>query len=84
VASPAEYGASSGVGEQPGVLVRLRLGGVIALPWDSTDLPVPELEDHARPDGPPPALLSPSALRNLARFLQHRKHYAAGINQLGI
>ena len=63
------------------VLVRLRLGGVISLPWDSTDLPVPQLEDDARPDGPPPLLLSPIALRDLARFLWHRKHNAAVINQ---
>ena len=32
------------------VLVRLRLGGMATLPWASTDLPVPHLEDDTRPD----------------------------------
>jgi hypothetical protein len=59
------------------VVVRLRLGGLTAVPWDSTDLPVPQLEHDARPDGPFAALLSPIALRDLARFLRHRKHNAA-------
>jgi hypothetical protein len=54
------------------VLVRLRLGGMATLPWTSTDLSVPHLEDDPRPDEAPPALLSPVALRDLARFLQHR------------
>jgi hypothetical protein len=53
------------------VLVRLRLGGMATLPWASTDLPVPHLEDDPRPDEAM-ALLSPVALRALARFLQHR------------
>ena len=55
------------------ILVRLRLGGMVAFPWASTDLPVPPLEEDARPDGPPSALLSPIALRDLIRFLQYRR-----------
>ena len=54
------------------VLVRLRTGGLLALPWASTDLPVLQFADEARSDGPPSSLLSPIALRNLARFLQQR------------
>src|SRR4029453_12891787 len=54
------------------VLVRLGLGGLTALPWACTDLPVPQLEDDG-PDGPPPSLLSPTALQALARFLQYRR-----------
>jgi len=55
------------------ILVRLRVGGLLALPWASTDLPVLRFDDDARSDGPPSALLSPIALRDLARFLQHRR-----------
>ena len=58
------------------VVVRLRLGGMTAVPWRFTDLPLPQLGDDARPDGSPPALLSPIALRDLTRFLRHRKHGA--------
>jgi hypothetical protein len=54
------------------VLVRLRVGGLLALPWASTDLPVLQFDDDARSDGRPAALLSPIALRDLARFLQNR------------
>ena len=54
------------------VLVRLQTGGLLALPWASTDLPVLQFDDDARLDGPPSALLSPIALRDLARFLQNR------------
>ncbi|MFL6352139.1 MAG: hypothetical protein ACJ74Z_09845 [Bryobacteraceae bacterium] len=54
------------------VLVRLRLGGMTALPWSSTDLPLPTLEYHPGAGANPPVLLSPAALRELARFLQTR------------
>ena len=54
------------------VLVQLRLGGTATLPWASTDLPMPHLEGDTRPDENLPALLSPVALRDLARFLQYR------------
>ena len=56
----------------PWVVVRLRLGGIVALPWASTDLLVPQLEIDARTEEAATALLSPIALRDLARFLQHR------------
>jgi hypothetical protein len=55
------------------VLVRLRVGGLLALPWVSTDLPVLQFDDNDRPDEPPSTLLSPIALRDLARFLQYRR-----------
>jgi hypothetical protein len=63
------------------VLVRLRLGGMVAMPWVSTDLPAPQLENDARPDEAPTALLSPVALRDLARFLQHRPIHQESKNQ---
>jgi hypothetical protein len=56
----------------PWVLVRLRLGGTLALPWASTDLLAPPLEIDPRPDEASTALLSPMALRDLARFFQNR------------
>ena len=38
--------------------------------------PSPAARDDAWPDGSPPTLLSPIALRDLVRFLRHRKHGA--------
>jgi hypothetical protein len=52
-------------------MLRLRLGGIVALPWASTDLFVPQLEIDSRTDEAATALLSPLALRDLARFTQH-------------
>src|SRR5215831_11546412 len=49
----------------PWVVLRLRLGGIVALPWASTDLLVPQLEIDPRTDE------AATALRDLARFLQH-------------
>ena len=57
----------------PWVVVRLRLGGIVALPWASTDLLVPQLEIDPRTDEVATTLLSPIALRDLARFIQHRR-----------
>ncbi len=57
----------------PWILVRLRLGGMVALPWAWTDLPVQQWEDDARPCEPSTSLLSPIALRDLIRFLQHHR-----------
>lgn len=57
----------------PWVLVRLRLGGIVALPWASTDLLVPHLETDFRVDEAAAALLSPIALRDLGRFMQHHR-----------
>jgi hypothetical protein len=45
---------------------------MVALPWPSTDLLVPQLEIDPRTDEAATALLSPIALRDLARFIQHR------------
>jgi len=57
----------------PWVLVRLRLGGIVALPYTSTDLLAPQLDFDPRPDEAGTALLlAPIALRDLARFIQHR------------
>jgi hypothetical protein len=55
----------------PWVLIRLRLGGIVALPWASTDLLAPPLEIDPRSDEVSTALLSPIALRDLVRFLRH-------------
>jgi hypothetical protein len=60
----------------PWVLVRLRLGGIVVLPWASTDLLAPHLETDPRIDEAAAALLSPIALRDLARFIQH--HHPRG------
>ena len=56
----------------PWVVLRLRLGGIVALPWASTDLFAPHLETDPRADEEATALLSPIALRDLARFIQQR------------
>lgn len=53
----------------PWIVVRLRLGGIIAVPWASTDLLVPQLEIDPRTVETGTALLSPIALRDLAGFL---------------
>src|SRR4051794_870564 len=53
------------------VVVRLRIGGMTAVPWGWTDLPVPQLEADPSTDGPA-VLLSPTALCKLARFLRDR------------
>jgi hypothetical protein len=54
----------------PWVLVRLRIGGMAAVRWDWTDLPVPRWERNPSPDEPA-VMLSSSALRNLVRFLRN-------------
>ena len=56
----------------PWVLVRLRIGGIIAVRWDWTDLPVPQLEPDLPPNEGPAVLLAPRALRDLVRFLRSR------------
>jgi hypothetical protein len=61
-------------------VVRFHTGGMTAVPWGWTDLPVPQL--GADPSAAEPAvLLSPAALCDLARFLrdqdnrqQRKKH----------
>ena len=54
------------------VVVRFRIGGLTAVPWDWTDLPVPQLETDSLVDGPV-VLLSPAALCDLARFLRNHE-----------
>src|SRR5947207_10807818 len=49
----------------PWVLVRLRVGGIVSVPWDETDLPVTKLEGGPSPDDGPTVLLSSDALRDL-------------------
>ena len=51
---------------RPWVLIRFRIGGIASVPWDWTDLPIPNLGSPA--DNGPVALLSPAALRDLLRF----------------
>ena len=55
------------------VVLRLRLGGIVALPWASTDLFIPPLESAPRADEAAAALLCPIALRDLGRFLVQRR-----------
>jgi hypothetical protein len=54
-------------------LIRLRLGGTLAVPWTATDLLTPQLEIDPEPDEASTILLSPIALRDLARFVRHRQ-----------
>ena len=60
---------------EPWVLVRLRSGVLLALPWSWTNLPKPEV---ASSSGPVSALLSPSALQDLVRFLRSREERHTG------
>jgi hypothetical protein len=54
--------------------MRLRIGGLIAVPWDWTDLPIPKIEEIPAPDCGLTVLLSPIALRDIVRFLRGRCH----------
>ena len=56
----------------PWVLVRLRIGGMIAVRWDWTDLPMSALQVGRSPNEIRTVLLSPSALRDVVRFLRGR------------
>jgi hypothetical protein len=53
----------------PWVLVRLRIGGLKAVAWDWTDLPIPQTEVITSSQDTSDVFLSPSALRDLVRFL---------------
>jgi hypothetical protein len=55
------------------VLVRLRIGGIISVPWGWTDLLVPPSGRGPSPDEEPTTLLSPTALRDLVRFLRSHR-----------
>jgi hypothetical protein len=56
------------------VVVRFRIGGLAAVPWAWTDLPVPQLETDSLVDDGLAVLLSPVALCDLARFVcKHEK-----------
>ena len=65
----------------PWIVVRLRLGGIIAVPWASTDLLVPQLEIDPRTVEAATALLSPIALRDLAGFLHGQAMRGQGKKQ---
>ena len=55
------------------VVVRFRIGGIAAVPWDWTDLIIPQLGADPSIDEPA-VLLSPTALCDLVRFLRdHHK-----------
>jgi hypothetical protein len=57
------------------VVVRFRIGGMAAVPWDWTDLLVPQLETDPSMDEPA-VLFSPSALCDLVRFFRdHNKRH---------
>src|SRR5439155_17220996 len=49
----------------PWVLVRFRIGGMRAVPWDWTDLPIPQAELISSSHDTSAVFLSPSALRDL-------------------
>lgn len=55
---------------KPWVRVRFCIGGMTAVPWDWTDLPVPLMGPGSSADDRPPVLLSPTALRDLVRFFR--------------
>jgi hypothetical protein len=52
--------------------MQLSIGGVVAVPWDWTDLPIPQTEEGPSSDRGLTTLLSPIALRDLVRFLRGR------------
>jgi hypothetical protein len=54
--------------------MRLRIGGVAAVPWDWTDLPVQQVEEASSSDCTLMVLLSPIALRDIVRFVRGRCH----------
>jgi hypothetical protein len=56
----------------PWVLLRCRNGVLLPLPWSATDLPVPVPDTDALEHAREAVLLTPTALRALARcVLQH-------------
>jgi hypothetical protein len=57
----------------PWVLVRLRIGGITSIRWAWTDLPVPESGGCLSADEEPTVLFSPTALRDLVRFLRSQR-----------
>ena len=60
----------------PWVLVRLSDGVMLSVPWRWTDLPVLHAADEPRVDEESVALLSPTALRDLLRFVRGHGHRA--------
>jgi hypothetical protein len=61
------------------VLVRLADGVMLSVPWRWTDLPVLQADDEPRVDEASSALLSPTALRDLLRFVRgHGQAHAQG------
>jgi hypothetical protein len=57
----------------PWVLARLRVKTGVAVPWKWTDLPVPQTGQGPSPNNESVVLLSPTALRDLVRFLHSRR-----------
>jgi hypothetical protein len=58
---------------EPWVLIRLRSGGLEALPWNWTNLPQMDTSVSAKQQQGPAALLSAAALLDLVRFLRRRE-----------
>jgi len=52
------------------VLVRLQDGVLLSVPWSWTDLPVLHADDERRVDEAVITRLSPTALRDLVRFVR--------------
>ena len=57
---------------EPWVVVRLGAGGIVSVPWEWTDLPVPKPEPDSAPDEESTILLAPIALRDFVRFVRDR------------
>ncbi|HTV07307.1 MAG TPA: hypothetical protein VME86_18195, partial [Acidobacteriaceae bacterium] len=55
---------------RPWVLIRLQSGVLRAFAWEETDLAIPAVSS---PVGTVPLLLSPQAMLDLVRFLNHRR-----------
>jgi len=60
----------------PWALVRLQNGALLAVPWNWTNLPKPEIQPSS--SGSSVALLSPFALRDLVRFFRNWQERPGG------
>ena len=57
----------------PWALVQLPGRGMVAVPWDWTDLPSPQTGDEPASDDLASALITPAGLRELIRFVRDRR-----------
>ncbi len=54
------------------VLVQVPGSGIVAVPWHWTNLPTPQASDDSSPEEVATALITPTALRDLIRFVRER------------